>query len=87
MDKVIKNKIISILTPHCNSLRDSIRDFANQWLIFEDMQDHLTETLEEVWNEALETAASEADTNGDFATANSIRTYILKDKYLEFPYE
>jgi len=85
MGKIEKDFVTKKLASYCSALRNSIQDYANQWLIFEDMQDHLAETIEIVWNEATENAAQEADANGDFATANGIRTYKVKD--LEFPYE
>ena len=85
MGKIEKEFVTKKVENYCVALWHTVKDFNAEWLGFEDAQYCINDTVECVWNEAIEVAAQEADTNGDFATSNAIRTYKIKD--MEILYE
>ena len=77
MDKVIRKKVMATLEPRANEIWNMVRNWGWDTADFFEVQEVINEVLTEIHNNALEIAAGEADTGGDFDTANAIRTYKL----------
>jgi len=85
MGKIEQDFVTLKIEGYCVALWNTVKDFNAKWLGFEDAQHCIDDSVQCVWNDATENAAQEADANGDFHTANAIRTYKIKN--MEILYE